>query len=214
MRIGTRVRIGAASVFALAATAAMIGPATTSFAAGSATIAQQTGYPDQGSGQTNRGGPADNSLHLQLTPSSPQLGQCMPNADVRVDVRLTTDQKGFDTFDITANHIAPNRDYTVFLLEQAATPFGAAEYIGDLSTNDDGNGQAEFNLIVQEAFSSTLVNGQRVRVDLNRVGMWFADPKDDDFCLGPNSPITPFDGDNEAGVQAFNSANSDPLPAP
>jgi hypothetical protein len=58
------------------------------------------------------------------------------------------------------------------------------------------------------------VNGSRVRVDLNRVGMWFADPKDDDFCLGANSPVTPFDGDNQAGVQAFNSADADPLPAP
>ncbi len=53
-----------------------------------------------------------------------------------------------------------------------------------------------------------------MRVDLNRVGVWFADPLDDDFCLGPNSPVTPFDGDNEAGVQAFNSANAEPLPAP
>lgn len=67
---------------------------------------------------------------------------------------------------------------------------------------------------MQEAFSSTPVNGQRVRVDVNRVGMWFADPKDDDFCLGPNSQVTPFDGDNEAGVQVFNSANAAPLPAP
>jgi hypothetical protein len=115
---------------------------------------------------------------------------------------------------MTARHVAPNRDYTVFLLELAGSPFGAAEYIGDLSTNDEGNGHAEFHLIVQEAFSSTLVNANRVRVDLNRVGMWFADPKDDDFCLGPNSPLTPFDADNEAGVQAFNSANADLLPAP
>jgi hypothetical protein len=54
-----------------------------------------------------------------------------------------------------------------------------------------------------------------VRVDLNRVGMWFADPKDDDFCLGRNQgAITPFDGDDAAGVQAFNSRNADPLPAP
>ena len=58
----------------------------------------------------------------------------MPNADVDVTVKLTTDKKGFDVFDITARHIAPNRDYTVFLLEQAGSPFGAAEYIGDLST--------------------------------------------------------------------------------
>ena len=47
------------------------------------------------------------------------------------------------------------------------------------------------SLIVQEAFSSTLVNGQRVRVDLNQVGMWFADPADDDFCLGADQPGHP-----------------------
>src|ERR1051326_6263455 len=129
----------------------------------------------------------------------------MPKAGVAVVVRLTTDRLGFDIFDITARHIAPNRDYTVFLLEQAGSPFGAAEYIGDLSTNDEGNGHAEFRLIVQEGFSLTLVHGNRVRVDLNRVGMWFADPKDDDFCLGQNSPVTPFDGDNERGGEAFNS---------
>jgi hypothetical protein len=66
---------------------------------------------------------------------------------------------------------------------------------------------------VQEAFSSTIVDGKRVRVELNRVGMWFADPRDDEFCV-PGSAATPFDGDDEAGVQAFNSANADPLPAP
>lgn len=207
MRFQNRVLVGMASAFALAATAAAsIGPAAVTFADN-----DRETYDRENSEQ--RPGQADR-IHLQLTPSSAQLGQCMPNADVNVDVRLTTDKQGFDVFDISARHIAPNRDYTVFLLEQAGSPFGAAEYIGDLSTNDEGNGHAEFHLIVQEAFASTLVNGNRVRVDLNRVGMWFADPKDDDFCLGANSPTTPFDGDNEAGVQAFNSANADPLPAP
>jgi hypothetical protein len=155
-------------------------------------------------------------LHLQLTPSQPALAACMPGAKLEVTVRLTADKVGFDSFEIQAKNLPPNREYTVFLLETAGSPFGAAEYIGDFSTNAAGNGQNTFKLIVQEAFSSTLVNGARVRVDLNRVGVWFADPKDDDFCpaaTGVNG-ITPFDGDNEAGVQAFNSANADPLPAP
>lgn len=207
MRFQNRVLLGVASAFAFAATVgAAIGPAAVTLADNEH---DSNGHdkPEQQPAQTDR-------VHLQLTPSSAQLAQCMPNADVNVDVRLTTDKLGFDVFDITARNIAPNRDYTVFLLEQAGAPFGAAEYIGDLSTNNEGYGQAEFHLIVQEAFSSTLVNGSRTRVDLNRVGMWFADPKDDDFCLGPDSPVTPFDGDNEAGVQAFNSANADPLPAP
>jgi hypothetical protein len=157
---------------------------------------------------------AADTVQLALTPSSAQLAQCMPNATLDVTVRLTVDQLGFDTFTIDARNLPPNREFTVFLLEQAGAPFGAAEYIGDFGTNASGNGTGIFHLIVQEAFSSTLVNGTRVRVDLNRVGVWFADPKDDDFCLGPNSPVTPFDGDNEAGVQAFNSANAEPLPAP
>lgn len=157
---------------------------------------------------------AAETVRLELTPSTPQLATCMPDAKLVVKVKLTTDRVGFDRFEIRARHLPPNRDFTVFLLEQAGAPFGAAEYIGDFSTNAKGNGRNTFRLIVQEAFSSTLVNGSRVRVDLNRVGVWFADPADDDFCLGPNSPVTPFDGDNEAGVQAFNSANADPLPPP
>jgi hypothetical protein len=151
---------------------------------------------------------------LDLTPSSPDLARCMPNARVKVTVRSTTDAIGFDILHVRARHLAPNRDFTVFLLETAGAPFGAAEYVGDITTDARGNADNDLHLIVDEAFSSTIVNGQRVRVDLNQVGMWFADPADDDFCLGANSPVTPFDGDNEAGVQAFNSANTQPLPAP
>jgi hypothetical protein len=153
-------------------------------------------------------------VRLDLTPSSAQLRACMPNAQLSVKLTLSTEKHGADRFEIAGRDLPPNRDYTIFLLQQAGSPFGAAEYIGDFSTNDDGNAHNDLKLIVQEAFSSTLVNGSRQRVDLNRIGVWFADHEADDFCLGANSPITPFDGDNEAGVQAFNSANADPLPAP
>ncbi|GAA4251528.1 hypothetical protein GCM10022255_044520 [Dactylosporangium darangshiense] len=153
-------------------------------------------------------------VHLKLTPSTPQLAACMPNVRVNVDVQLTTERLGFDTFTVNAFNLPPNTTFTVFLLQQAGPPFGAAEYIGDFTSDWRGRALNSFKLIVQEAFSSTLVNGQRTRVDLNQVGAWFADPAGDDFCLGPNSPVTPFDGDGEAGVQAFNSANTTPLPAP
>jgi hypothetical protein len=151
---------------------------------------------------------------LDLTPSSAQLAACMPDARLTVTVRLTTDVRGFDTFHVRGVGLPPDTTFTVFLLELAGAPFGAAEYIGDFTADDRGEADNTFRLIVAEAFSSTLVNGQRVRVDLNRVGAWFADPTGDDFCLGPASPVTPFDGDNEAGVQAFNSANTSPLPTP
>lgn len=167
-----------------------------------------------GNGASSASGDNSDEVHLHLTPSSPELAACMPHAQVHVEVSLETDRIGFDSFQVDASGLPPNTDFTVFLLELAKTPFGAAEYIGDITSDENGHATNEFHLIVQEAFSSTLVNGQRVRVDLNQVGMWFADPAADDFCLGPNSPVTPFDGDNEAGVQAFNSANTTPLPAP
>ncbi len=153
-------------------------------------------------------------VELNLTPSSAQLAACMPDARVDVTVRLTTDLRGFDVFHVQATGLPPNTTFTVFLIEQAGPPFGAAEYIGDFTSDDHGMADNTFRLIVAEAFASTLVDGHRVRVDLNQVGAWFADPTGDDFCLGPDSPVTPFDGDNEAGVQAFNSANTTPLPAP
>jgi hypothetical protein len=153
---------------------------------------------------------------LRLTASNPQLAACMPNASVRITDYSTVDQLGFDKLKVRARHLAPDRSYTVFLLETAGAPFGAAEYLGDITTNKHGNADNTFKAIVDEAFSSTIVNGQRVRVDLNQVGMWFADPADDDFCSAAPGidKVTPFDGDNEAGVQAFNSANTQPLPAP
>ena len=150
---------------------------------------------------------------IELTPSSAVLAACMPHAKLLVTVKFTTAELGFDRFQIRARDLPPNRDYTVFLLEQAGPPFGAAEYIGDFHTDESGNSQNTFRLIVQEAFASTLVDNKRVRVDLNRIGVWFADPADDEFCL-PGSAPTPFDGDNEAGVQAFNSAHALPLPPP
>jgi len=165
-------------------------------------------------GAAGKTGPATD-VDIALTPSSPQLATCMPNAQLNVRVRAGSDERGADELEISAHNLPPDRDFTVFLLEQAASPFGAAEYIGDFSTDHGGNAHNNLRLIVDEAFSSTIVNGARVRVDLNRFGVWFADPAEDDFCFGTNAgAVTPFDGDNNAGAQAFNSANAEPLPAP
>jgi hypothetical protein len=165
----------------------------------------------------DKGGNAKD-LHFSLALSSDALKKCLPRAKVNVSVALTTDQIGKDVIKIDASGLPPKTSFTAFFLEVPAAPFGAAEYFGDVNTDKYGKAHAEFQLIVQEAFASTLVNGKRVRVDLNHMGMWFADPASDDFCFGKGGgAVTPFDGDNEAGVQVFNSANSlphAPLPAP
>ena len=157
-------------------------------------------------------------ISFDLAPSSPDIANCFPDLSAHVQVKLQTDKVGFDSFTVQAAGLPGGTSFTVFLLQQPGSPFGAAEYIGDFTTGPNGKGQNTFNLIVQEAFASTLVNGQRVRADLNHVGFWFADPENDDVCFGPGGgAVTPFDGDNEAGVQVMNSANSlpgAPLPPP
>lgn len=166
-----------------------------------------------------QGKPASKDLNFKLAPSNETLAKCMPNVKVYISVALRTDATGRDIFKADISGAPKNTSFTIFLLERPDKGFGSAEYIGDLNTDKYGRGHVELRLIVEEAFSSTLVNEgtdheKRVRKELNHVGMWFADPKDDDFCLGANSPVTPFDGDNEAGVQAFNSAKLKAAPLP
>jgi hypothetical protein len=174
-----------AVVMAAVAATAITGTAISSAAAGSSAA------------------PAAATAKLQLAPSSARLAACFPHAKANVEVKLTTDAIGKDTFRINASGLKPKTGFTVFLLEKAGAPFGAAEYIGDITTDRWGRASNEFELIVQEAFAFN--NETHVRKELNSVGFWFADPKDDDSCLGAASPVTPFDGDASAGVQMMNS---------
>jgi hypothetical protein len=151
-----------------------------------------------------------NQVRFDLTPSSPAIASCLPHARAEVKVDLTTEEEGFDRFSIKARGLVPNQSYTVFLIEQPGAPFGAAEYIGDFSSDEYGQGRGRFRLIVEEAFASTLVGKDRVRAELNHVGFWFADPAADDACIPGGGAVTPFDGDNAAGVQVMNSANALP----
>jgi len=153
-------------------------------------------------------------VKFKLTPSSDKIAKCMPKVKVNVAVSLETDAKGFDVFTLDMVYAQPNTSFTIFLLEVPASPFGAAEYIGDANTDKNGKAHVELKLIVEEGFSSTLVGDTRVRKELNHVGMWFADQKDDDKCIGKSDVVTPFDGDNEAGVQAFNTAALKKAPLP
>lgn len=142
-------------------------------------------------------------VNLRLQTSTPALDACFPHARAKVRVDLTTDDIGFDTFTIKAKGLQPDTAFTVFLIEKAGLPFGHVEYIGDIFTDQYGSARNTFELIVEEAFAFDNETGDRA--DLNSVGFWFADEKDDDDCLGAGSPVTGFDGDGKAGVQMMNS---------
>jgi hypothetical protein len=99
----------------------------------------------------------------------------------------------------------------VFLTELPAPPFGAVQYIADFTTNPGGKGSVEVNTIIEEAFSSQVVDGQRVRKELNHVVFWFANAPDADACFAPGTAaVGPFDGDGMSGPAAMSSKNALP----
>jgi hypothetical protein len=145
-------------------------------------------------------------FRFSLVPASDSIKMCLPNASADVTVFPKEDTRGVDTLDLKAEGLSPNTTFTVFLTELPVGPFGAVQYIGDFTTNAAGRGSLRADTIIEEAFSSQVVNGQRVRKDLNHVVLWFADPLADEACV-PGSGPSPFDGDGVAGIAALSSKN-------
>jgi len=160
---------------------------------------------------------------FQLVPAADLIAACLPNATATVTVFAGDESRGVDTLDLRAEGLRPNTSFTVFLCELPNPPFGAAEYIGEFTTNSVGRASMRVETIINEAFASTMVGSDRVRKDLKHIVIWFADPADDDFCGGiANTLVTPFDGDGVAGITVLSSKNflpgaplpsSGPLPA-
>ena len=152
---------------------------------------------------------------FDLVPASDTIKACLPNASGTVTILPKEELQGVDTLDLKTQGLPPRTGFAVFLTE-GADSVGAAEYIGDFTTNAEGKGSMRVDTIIEEAFTSTVVSGARVRKDLNHIVMWFTDPAADDFCFAPGTgPKTPFDGDGEAGAAALSSKNflpNAPLP--
>ena len=128
--------------------------------------------------------------------------------------RTVLAERPVNDLDLKAEELPPNTSFTVFLTELAEFPFGASEYVAEFTTNAAGRGSVRADAVIQEAFAFD--GNTRVRKELNHVVVWFADPSDDDVCFGPGGgPITPFDGDSQAGTTVLSSKNflsNAPLP--
>jgi len=139
---------------------------------------------------------------------------CFPNASAKVTILPTEEDRGVDTMELKADGLPPYTSFTVFLTELAEIPFGASEYVAEFTTNGAGRGSVRVNTVIEEAFAFDGNTG--VRKELNHVVVWFADQKDDDVCFGHGGgPVTPFDGDGEAGATVLSSKNflpNAPLP--
>ena len=168
--------------------------------------AQDDGSMNANSVQTNAD---ERTIQFDLVPAADAIADCFPNATAKVTVLLTADEVGTDTFMLSVKRFRPNTTFAVFLTELPVAPFGSVQYLADLTTNNHGKGSVEVKTLIEKAFSSQGVNGQRVRKELNHVVLWFSEPADANECFGV-APITPFDGDGVAGPAAMSSKNTLP----
>ena len=155
---------------------------------------------------TGQAAHAQGPSRFNLVPASDAIAGCtsMPNPAATVSVFPREDVSGVDTLDLHASGLRPNTTFAVFLTQMPIPPFGAVQYIGDFTTNAAGIGHVRVDAIIDEAFAFNNITG--IRVDLNQVVFWFADPADDEQCV-PGSAPGHFDGDGESGVAAMSSKN-------
>ena len=98
--------------------------------------------------------------------------------------------------------LVPNTSFTTFIVQHATAPFGLGWYQGDIKTDKHGHGVADFSGIFND--ETFIVSDPPVQMD--HVGIWFADPNDAGNAGCANTP-TPFDGDHVAGIQVLNTSN-------
>jgi hypothetical protein len=99
-----------------------------------------------------------------------------------------------------------NTDFTLFVINTPKAPFVPAWYQGDLITNEFGNGAVDVTGILSDETFILNPGVPAVPVELDHLGIWFADPADAVKAGCPNT-VTPFDGDHNAGIQVLNTSN-------
>jgi hypothetical protein len=129
----------------------------------------------------------------------------------------------FDTVTVDVSNMPPDTTFTIFFIELASKPFGHVEYVADLHTRDNGNGDVTFQAITLVAFAmdastpgtSQDQSGVASGIQLEHLGMWFSSLQDAQKALHDTTiKGTPFDGGNpplHAGPQAMTDGQTDPV---
>jgi hypothetical protein len=143
--------------------------------------------------------------------ASPGISACLPHA--RATVFVTTSSLN-DELTVQATGLAPNTGYDLFVIQLPNKPFGVSWYQSDLETNSEGAGQASVRGIFNVETFSVSPGGPTVAFPPTHqyhLGLWFNNPEVP-FALGcepgQTAPsVTPFNGEQHAGIQVLNTAN-------
>jgi len=156
---------------------------------------------------------------------------CLPNAQGTVIVHSFGD---FENLEVLISGLPPNTKFDFFIIQVPKAPFGAAWYMGDISTTGGGVGVGNFvgrfssetfiislgavpapnefpdpPAVVPEATGGVMTNP----VQMYHLGVWFNSAADA-AKAGCPANHTPFNGEHNAGIQVLNTATFPDLMGP
>jgi hypothetical protein len=158
------------------------------------------------------------SFSFALKPSSSAISACLPKAGGHVTITPGTLN---DTMKVSLHGMPPNRGFDLFVIQQPTAPFGVSWYQTDIQVGSTGSGSATVKGIFDVETFSVSPGGTTTFAPTHQyhLGAWFDDPTVP-YNLGcepgATSPIvTPFNGEQHAGIQVVNTAqfpvNAGPL---
>jgi len=141
------------------------------------------------------------------------------------DPHVTINSLGpVEVMHVEATGLPPDSEFDLFVIQLPNAPFGLSWYQGDLTTDEDGRGVADFvgrfsieTFIVAPGSGPAPVVHHQPIPDANtnpatgpvhtyHVGLWFGSPDAAAAAGCPNS-VTPFNGEHNAGIQALSTRN-------
>jgi hypothetical protein len=161
---------------------------------------------------------AASSFSFALKPSSSAISACLPNAGGHATI---TPGKLNDTMTVSLHGMPANTGFDLFVIQQPTAPFGVSWYQTDIQTGSNGSGSAQVRGVFDSQTFSVSLGGTATFSPTHQyhLGVWFNDPNVP-FNLGcepgATSPtVTPFNGEQDAGIQVVNTAqfpvNAGPL---
>ena len=144
-----------------------------------------------------------------LQPSSAAISTCLPNA--KGSVTITTGSLN-DSMKVTISGMPHNTGFDLFVIQQPTAPFGVSWYQTDIHAGSTGTGTATVRGVFDSETFSVSPGGTATFAATHQyhLGLWFNNPNVP-FNLGcepgATSPIiTPFNGNQHAGIQVLNTA--------
>jgi hypothetical protein len=152
---------------------------------------------------------AATSFSFALKPSSAAIAACLPKAGGHATI--TTGALN-DTMTVSLHGMPANAGFDLFVIQQPTAPFGVSWYQTDIQANSNGSGSATVRGIFDAETFSVSPGGTTTFSPTHQyhLGVWFNDPSVP-FNLGcePGAPspiVTPFNGEQDAGIQVVNTA--------